>query len=172
MKKRNAPAGYSICLNCGRATNPDVCSWAKDNTPVKGWKATPTVVGNVYKFDSFRVEDCPLFIPDAENGGLEEGIFGSRRVRIDKDDTVSLASAICVRAVEDWKFLGNGAIVSVPYYGSRLHREELLQFFFGEWFARLLASFSERTPEQIRSLLGITESMRPNMEGGDRYPNG
>ena len=172
MNKRKAHAGYSICLNCGRATDPDSCPWVKDATPVKGWKATPTVVGNVYKFDSYRVEDCPRFIPDAENGGLEEGIFGRRKVRIDRNDTVNLASAICVRAVEDWRFLRSGEIVSVPYYGSRIYREELLQFFFGEWFARLLESFSDRTPEQIRTLLGITESMRPNMEGGDKYLNG
>lgn len=158
------------CLDCGNATNPDVCPWVRDFTPVPGWEAEPTVIGKAYSFTSYLVSYCPLFWRDAHKAGLEEDVFGrKRRVTIDDDDTVKLASAICTRAVEDWKFLQYGALRSVPYYGDRLYRDEIIEFFFSEWFSRLLECFSYRTPEQIRKYIGITEGMRP--KEGVRYNN-
>lgn len=157
------PSTPTLCFDCGNATNPDVCPWVRDGTPVQGWTAKPTVIGRSYKFDSYRVEGCPLFWRDGHSGGLVEDLFGrKRRVTIDGDDSIKLAAAICARAVEDWKFLGYGALKSVPYYGDRLYREELIEFFFSPWFEKLLGSFSERTPEQIRRYIHITDDMRPN----------
>ena len=170
MRKNCNPQERTICLDCLNATNPDVCPWANDLTPVPGWDAQPTVVGNVYSFTSYFVRSCPLFVRESYSGGLKEDIFGkTREVHIDDKDTVKLASAIWTRAVEDWKFLQYGALQSIPYYGDRLYRDELLEFFFSEWATKLLECFSERTPEQIRKAIRITEDMRPEPnEGGKR----
>ena len=172
-KKAKAHKQSSICFNCGRSTDPDSCPWVRDFTPVKGWKAEPTVVGNVYRFSSYRVDYCPLFWQDAVNGGLEEVLFGRKRhVHIDGNDTIRLASEICTRAVQDWQYLRYGEIESALYYGNRLKKVELLEFFFSNWFARLLECFSERSPEQIRSYLKITEDMRPKGGKEDRFLDG
>ena len=156
------PTNYSKCFDCGNATNPDACPWVRDFTPVPGWEADETTVGRTHTFQSFRVRECPLFWRDAHTGGLVEDLFGKKRhVSIEEDDAVRLAAATCARAVEDWKYLRYGAIKSIPCYGSRLYRDEVLEFFFSPWFATLLQSFSERTPEQIRRYIHITEDMRP-----------
>ena len=140
---------------------------------MKGWDATPTVVGNLYRYSSYRVDSCPLFWQDAVNGGLEEDLFGRKRhVHIDGPDTVRIASEICTQAVRDWQYLRYGEIESAPYYGDRRKKVELLEFFFSNWFARLLECFSERSPEQIRSYLKITEDMRPKEGGRDRFLDG
>lgn len=157
----------SLCLDCANATNPDVCPWVRSAVQVPGWEATKTVIGKVHSFESYCVSYCPLFRRDAQDGGLKDDLFGERkRIRLDGNDVINLASAICTRAVEDWRYLKDGALKSVPYYGDRLHRDEILEFFFSKWFAMLLESFSDRTPEQIRGYLGITDDMKP--EGGKR----
>lgn len=164
------PTNYSKCFDCGNATNPDACPWVRDFTPVPGWEADETTVGRTHTFQSFRVRECPLFWRDAHKAGLEEDVFGRKRhVTIDGEDTVKLASAICTRAVEDWKFLQYGALQSIPYYGDRIYRDEIIEFFFSEWFTRLLGCFSQRTPAQIRKAIGITEDMRPEVKSNHRY---
>lgn len=59
----------TICWNC---QNVYKCSWGIGE-PVKGWKATPTVIvqegnsdGKPHITHSFLVEDCPLFKPDTK----------------------------------------------------------------------------------------------------------
>ena len=159
----NPGDSFTKCWTCGNATNLNACPWARDGTPVDGWEATPTVIGRGYTYESFYVAECPLFWRDAHKGGREWNVFGRKpkQPTLDNDDSVSLASAICVKAVEDWKALGNGAIEFNTVDGQKVTRKELLEFFFSRWFEMLLGSFSQRTPKQIRTYIGITEDMRP-----------
>ena len=156
----------TLCWDCANATNPDVCPWANAQ-PVDGWKAEETVVGNhSLRYDSFQVKECPLFKRDGFNGGLEADLFGKKRhVSIDEKDAVNLASAICSRMVEDWIFLEYGLLEDIKFLGQRIYRADCLEFFFSPWFETLLASFSKRTPEQIRKYLKITDDMNPSRKG-------
>lgn len=53
----------SICGDCIRTD----CSWSRNGTPVRGWKAEKTVIrnstggGKYLQTKSYRVTDCPLF---------------------------------------------------------------------------------------------------------------
>lgn len=156
---------FTLCLDCGNSTNPDACPWVRDGTPVQDWEATPTVVGRGYTYESYHVTECPSFWRDAHSGGQEWNIFGRKpeKTKVDESDGVKLASAICVRAVEDWKALGNGAIEFASVGGQKVTRKEMLEFFFSPWFELLLGSFSQRTPKQIRTYIGIEEDMRPEV---------
>jgi hypothetical protein len=56
----------TICWNCKRATG--FCSWSEKFIPVKGWKATPTIIKIANRYgknktydNSFLVHECPLF---------------------------------------------------------------------------------------------------------------
>lgn len=57
-----------LCWKCAKATNPpdNDCSWSKDLTPVKRWRAKKvkrvhnTVNGPV-TYRSFEITKCPLF---------------------------------------------------------------------------------------------------------------
>ena len=157
------PKKVTLCLNCKNATRPDKCEWVRDFTPVKKWWAKRTFVSKQSTYKSYKVKNCPKFERDAYDGGHVPvdplGLEG--RTYLDASDVRKLASAICVRAVEDWKYLKYGELVSIPYYGDRIYRDELLEFFFSPYFASLLGSFSQRTPEQVRKLLNITEDMKP-----------
>lgn len=64
----------TLCWRCGNACIKG-CSWSKDFTPVKGWKAkylplrVPKHDGKKFKatggkLPSYRVRKCPEFIPD------------------------------------------------------------------------------------------------------------
>lgn len=65
----------TLCWECSRSGNE--CSWLRDFTPVKGWKATRYDYITIYKktmknvkrtgkgyciTDSYIVEECPLFV--------------------------------------------------------------------------------------------------------------
>lgn len=153
---------YTLCLDCRNATKPWVCPWAENATPVKGWRAKKTVVGNSYTYDSYLVTDCPLFHRDGHRGGQEQDLFGAKeRISLDDQDTVNLAEAICERAVEDWFGLERGKLEYANVTGTRVWRNELIEFFFSEWFTVLLGSFTERPAQQIREMIGVTEDMNP-----------
>lgn len=64
------------CWDCKKALGG--CSWSRDFTPVKGWKATPTKkAGNYHRggqyppMKSYRITYCPEFEPEerSENEG-------------------------------------------------------------------------------------------------------
>lgn len=63
----------TICWAC---KNYAKCSW-KDGIPVKGWKATPTIIANrevggeTVEIPSFRVEQCPQFKQDRYRVSVE-----------------------------------------------------------------------------------------------------
>ena len=163
MRKLSSSTEHTLCWNCRNATNPDVCPWVRDFTPVKGWKAESNMVGRKpYIYESFLVKECPLFKRDGFRGGLEEDIFGpKKKISVDQKDAQALASAICARMAEDWIFLEYGLLDNCRFSGQRVFKADCLEFFFSPWFETLLASFSKRTPEQIRSYLRITENMQP-----------
>lgn len=59
---------------CWKCANYSRCSWS-DGIPVKGWKATPTVIHDQDKeYESFFVEYCPLFKKDKKEETTTEGI--------------------------------------------------------------------------------------------------
>ena len=65
----------TICWQC---KNYAKCSWA-DGIPVKGWKATPTEIIDVYGgghkpkiVHSYRVEQCPQFVQDKRQVTVKE----------------------------------------------------------------------------------------------------
>lgn len=68
----------TLCWECRKATAGEDCPWANEFKPVKGWKATPTIVKVTSHTDkraaqlqdSFIVHKCPLFASD-ERGGAE-----------------------------------------------------------------------------------------------------
>lgn len=54
----------SICWNCARASDSS-CSWSRNFTPVKGWKAVKCNLDIQYSDTiSYNVITCPEFIPD------------------------------------------------------------------------------------------------------------
>lgn len=56
----------TICWHCQNACGG--CSWSKNLTPVKGWKAKKIkvkIVQGDYN-DSYIVNECPEFKPDAK----------------------------------------------------------------------------------------------------------
>lgn len=60
----NAGSELSLCWSCERAGKPS-CEWMQRGVPVKGWNAEPTIVNNSpnRRAHSFRVRECPKFIP-------------------------------------------------------------------------------------------------------------
>lgn len=60
-----------ICVGCQRATgkciNSIICPWARDLSPVPGWKAEKIIIKNgegYQPYESFDIISCPLFIAD------------------------------------------------------------------------------------------------------------
>jgi len=152
----------SLCWDCRNCTKPEVCSWANDFTPVKGWTAIPTTVGGYHPFDSYLVKECPLFSRAAFSGGQTRDLFvKADYLEIDDQDAENLAEAIIERAIEDWKFLEYGNLDNITFSGSRIKRSELLEFFFSPWFEQLLASFTDIPPNKIREHIKITDKMKP-----------
>lgn len=54
-----------LCWHCACATNGNLCSWARDGTPVEGWRAEPTYIKSNDGFEhSYAVRECPLFVKE------------------------------------------------------------------------------------------------------------
>lgn len=152
----------TLCWDCRNATNPWVCPWVRNGTPVKGWAANQTVIktGKVIT-DTFKVLECPLFKRDSFKGGQEECLFGEKRkVEIDGEDAKNLAVAIISRYAEDWRFLNYGELDDLYYCGSQLNRREILRFFGSQWFGDLLELAAPSVdPPTVWAELKITEQM-------------
>lgn len=56
----------TLCWDCKNASNPFVCSWARDLTPVKGWNAYKVTYVTEGKYSDFTycVTECPYFVKD------------------------------------------------------------------------------------------------------------
>lgn len=60
-----------LCWSCIKACDGNLCPWAKNFTPVKGWKAEPTHKpaykldnNEVVYTDSYNIYECPLYVND------------------------------------------------------------------------------------------------------------
>ena len=145
----------TLCFDCNCATKPWACCWVDRCEPVPGWAADLTTVSpKSSPYHSYHVRVCPNFRRDAYRGGVMEH-HATERVKIDNNDTTTLAGAICERAVVDWIALDYGRLQSAKCDGSLVQRRKLLEFFFSTWFEELLASFSRYTPAQIRRAIRI-----------------
>ncbi len=61
---------HTLCWDCAKATD-DICPWVDAGMPVPGWWASPSKIKTcgVYS-DSYRVIKCPMFVRDADKGGV------------------------------------------------------------------------------------------------------
>lgn len=160
--KGNWDKPKSLCWDCANATDSGKCPWVDSFTPVPGWKAKPTKIFGSYPMESYVVLDCPRFRRDSFGAGTEKCLLAWKKpLKLYNDDLQNIAEAIIEGAVADWKALQYGALEAVTFCVSRITKQKTLEFFFSEDFENYLSTFSERTPEQIRSWLKITEDMRP-----------
>ena len=161
--KNSTGVPKSLCWDCANSTNSEVCPWARELTPVKGWDAKPYRLGGVAPMDSYIVSDCPLFKRDSFGAGAERCLMTQKKKppTLYNDDLKNIAEAIIEGAVEDWKALQYGALEYVRFRGDRITKKDTLEFFFSKDFEDFLGTFSERTPQQIRSWLQITDDMMP-----------
>lgn len=160
--KSNWDAPKTLCWDCANATHSEKCPWVDSFTPVPGWKARPTKIFGSYPLESYVVIECPWFRRDSFGAGTEKCLISwSRPIKLYDDDLKNISEAIIENAVEDWKALQFGALEAVTSRASRITKQKTLEFFFSVDFENFLSTFSERTPEQIRSWLHITEDMRP-----------
>lgn len=64
----------NICFDCQNATGK--CSWSRNFTPVQGWYAELSVLGNEHPIVTYHVMECQLFVRDKPrkhtNGMLTE----------------------------------------------------------------------------------------------------
>ena len=155
---KNHSGKQTLCWDCKNCTNPEVCPWVRDYTPVPGWKAKPNILRD---YDSYLVIECPLFKRGAYHGGAEENLLIAKdHITLDYQDMVKLSEAIIGRYVEDWKFLEYGDLDGVRFCGSRLKRDTVVDFFSSEWFADLLACFSDIDPMVILKKLKIVKFLK------------
>lgn len=160
--KNNRDTPRSLCWDCKNATRPDVCSWTDNFTPVPGWKAKPSKIYGAHPIDSYTVLECPRFKRDSFGAGAEECLLTLHRpIKLCDDDLINLAEAVIENAVEDWKALQYGALKHTNFRDAHITRKQTLEFFFSADFENYLSTFSELTPEQIRSWLKIDENMNP-----------
>ena len=157
MSKFKTDGNYeqTLCFDCKNATRPWKCPWVAKYAPVPGWLAEKTqLCKRSSPYDSYYVKACPRFKRDSYCGGTvnhpETG-----RVYVDPKDVSSIAEAICEQAVADWIAIDYGNLSSLKVSGSTVKRDKMLEFFFSAWFAQLLESFTEYTPQQIRRSIRI-----------------
>ena len=162
MSARGRKPCLSLCWDCANSLKPWKCAWVRANEPIPGWWATPNKESRSGKLWSYHVISCPNFDRDSFRGGLERNLTGSNHeTRIDKPDTANIAEAIIERAILDWKYINSYGVPDTKMEDVVVTKHDLIEFFFSEWFVRLLESFSYHSPEQIRKYIGITEDMNP-----------
>ena len=59
------------CWECAKATG--FCSWSQEFKPIKNWNAVKTkhVNNNGVPLETYLIIDCPEFVRDSTNIGLE-----------------------------------------------------------------------------------------------------
>lgn len=66
-KRKGGKPNGTLCWDCSHATETTgVCPWASSFQPVSGWKAKRRIKR---KYESYFVEECPLFDRDSVNSG-------------------------------------------------------------------------------------------------------
>lgn len=78
------------------------------------------------------------------------------RISLDESDVRTLSREILATAVKDWKQgLECGRKRFGLISGEPISRDELLEFFFSDYFKLLCSMATQRSPKQIRRALGI-----------------
>lgn len=157
----------TLCWDCKHSTDINRCPWIRDCTPVDGWWARSKVIRyRIYPPDapaytreteSYCVICCPKF---------ERESFGAGLVPLEKKhtqykdaqnaDIKALCAAIITQAIMDWRKLDNGRFAkALAADGNTIKREEVIQFFYSNYFEEMLDAVSSLTPKQVREELGI-----------------
>lgn len=156
----------TLCWDCANATKPWKCPWAAENhEPVPGWEAEKTIVnmrirGKLYPTESYCVTACPLFERDSNDGGLYKAATGEKQERKTKDTPLSrnlypLYGEILAQAVKDWIQLDYGHFKRVEFADGTVKKDEMISFFYGSWFADLVTTCTNYTPQQVRDMLKV-----------------
>lgn len=174
-KKREKAHGFkgvkdqSLCWDCACATDSSRCPWATESKPVKGWWAKPHTIwfmqtnadGSRHRVEteSYCVIMCPLFRRDAYRGGTQKPYNAPRGGALKGTlyrDVQKLAAAIIEQSIRDWKRLDNGSINKLEITeGMTIKSDELVEFFNSTYFENLLDTVSNRTADEVRSILGV-----------------
>lgn len=162
---------HSLCWDCANATKGWKCPWASSkHEPVPGWEADSTIVnmrikGVVYPTESFCVNACPLFERDSYGGGLykSEEEAGKQKVEVKEEDIprsrnlYPLYGEILAQSVKDWSQLDHGNFKRIEFADGTVKRDEMMDFFHGEWFQTLLEVCTNYTPQQVREMIQVPE---------------
>lgn len=74
---------------------------------------------------------------------------------------INISCAILEQAVDDWKYLQLYGLDSAEYLAAKIRRDELLNFFYGEWFETLLEyALPGIDPDDVRVTLKIGKYAR------------
>lgn len=96
--------------------------------------------------DSFKIAFCPLFSPDNEGEPERYPL---------KFNISDLQGEILAQAVRDWNSIEQGKLKYAASSDDYVYREELLKFFWSEWFETLVNNCTEYTPQQIRDFIHV-----------------
>lgn len=144
-------ANKQICWFCENATKPWKCPWADRFKEIPGWEAEPTVIKNRVRgkpvtTSSFKITYCPLFSPGNEGEPERYPL---------KFNISDLQGEILAQAVRDWNSIEQGKLKYAASSDGYVYREELLKFFWSEWFETLVEHCTEYTPQQIRDFIHV-----------------
>ena len=178
MKKKSGISGpgfeqkdQSLCWDCAHATDPSVCPWARDYTPVEGWWARPRKIRFTQTFPDGRHEKiisesctvifCPLFKRDAWRAGVhkdEDTQYPPFLRYSSNKDIRQLSAAILRQAVIDWERLDRGRLKRlITGENQTIKTDELLNFFHSGYFESLLAVATDADPDVARGVLGVPD---------------
>lgn len=153
-EKKQRPSS-TLCIDCIHAVDGHACPWVNDFTPVDGWWAIESRVAGNSGYDSFHVINCPLCDKDAFGSGAEWRLgFPKRDGELSNGDAVELAARIVEQAVADWKALPRG-VSDLRFIGQIVWRADLIEFFNGKWFEKLLGMVTTVDPDLVREKLGV-----------------
>ena len=78
-----------------------------------------------------------------------------RWTKLDNSDVRTLSREIIISAVKDWDALGRGAKKYAVVAGVTVDREELVDFFYSEFFNELVKASTSRSPKEVRRAIGL-----------------
>lgn len=138
------------CWECTHASGKNACEWAKDNTPIKGWVATPTKLRNgQYTTDSYSIGSCPKF----KKGHLP--------TKADNDEYRLLLCQVLAQAVADWKALDYGRATLIRTGRENVYTTELIAFFESDYCDEIARTVLNRSGAEVCEALGVHETELP-----------
>ena len=141
------------CWTCVHASGQNACEWARNFTPIEGWKASLTKIRNGQHFIySYDIEECPLYAK------------GHKPAKAESGDYQLLLCQILAQAVEDWKALDYGRMNLLKTGRDIVYTQELVSFFASEFCDEISRLVLGRSGADVCEALGIhdTEIPKPN----------